>query len=139
VNRPPAGGLRNAGEVRGFWSSAAASDVDNFDIADAAGLASAKGIDMAVSNPCFELWLLLHHEGCYAYLSGYPAVLARLRKHVPTYDKTRLVFADFSTGVTTAIKHAKKLDPTGEEHAKNPSTSVWRLVEEIVGERDGTR
>jgi hypothetical protein len=29
---------------------------------DAVSLAHEKGINLAISNPCFELWLILHHE-----------------------------------------------------------------------------
>jgi hypothetical protein len=29
------------------------------------------------------------------------------------------------------VQRARKLDPTGEEHAQNPSTGVWRLVERM--------
>lgn len=31
-------------------------------------LAKAHGISLAVSNPCFELWLILHHDGQTAFL-----------------------------------------------------------------------
>jgi hypothetical protein len=37
-------------------------DVDEFDVKDAIGLAARNGIRTAVSNPCFELWLLLHFQ-----------------------------------------------------------------------------
>jgi hypothetical protein len=102
-------------------------DVDQFDITAAGHEAARHGIQLAVSNPCFELWLLLHHEGCTAYLDGYPAVVQRLRKHVPTYDKARLRFGAFADGVNAAVKRARSLDP-----GRNPSTDMWRLVERIV-------
>ena len=109
------------------------TDVDDFDMSSATRLAAAERIELAVSNPCFELWLLLHHEDCRAHLSGYSAVLAKLRKHVPDYDKSRLAFSDFSHGVVDAVSRAIRLDPTAAQYAKNPSTSVWRLVEMITG------
>src|SRR3954451_12613066 len=36
-------------------------DVDNFDIGRAAESAQRQGVRLAVSHPCFEFWLLLHH------------------------------------------------------------------------------
>jgi hypothetical protein len=36
---------------------------------EAIRLAEAHGIGLAVSNPCFELWLALHYEDCGAFMS----------------------------------------------------------------------
>jgi hypothetical protein len=52
---------------------------------------------------------------------------------VPGYDKARLVFADYARGVDDAVARAKRLDPDGVGYQRNPSTSVWRLVERIIG------
>lgn len=41
--------------------------------------ARANGIKLAVSNPCFELWLSLHHAQCGAYLSTDNAISLRAR------------------------------------------------------------
>ena len=86
-------------------------------------------IRLAISNPCFELWLLLHHEDCTAHCDDCRAVRARLRKHLPTYDKTRLRFGDFAAGVDQAITRAGKL---GADHTRNPSTGVGRLVDAVL-------
>lgn|SRR5690606_6248533 len=106
-------------------------DVDEFDIAAAATAARADGIGLAVSNPCFELWLLLHHTDCRAYCNGCQEVHRRLRKWVPGYDKARLNFAQFAEGVDDAVRRARDLDPSGTAYEKNPSTSVWRVVDSI--------
>lgn len=107
-------------------------DVDEFDLAEAIGLAREHGINLAVSNPCFELWLLLHHADCRTHCAGYRGVTRHLKRHVPTYDKTRLDYVDYAPGVANAVRRAKDLDPTGSEYRKNPSTSVWRLVELLL-------
>src|SRR5262249_3965619 len=104
-------------------------DVDQFDITAAAHEAARRDIELAVSNPCFELWLLLHYEDCSAYLAGYAAVVQRLRRHVRTYDKANLDFGDFADGLPSAIKRARSLDPE-----RNPSTGMWRLVERLVAQ-----
>ncbi|GLH99201.1 RloB family protein [Phytohabitans aurantiacus] len=103
-------------------------DTDEFDIDAALAEARRRGVSLAVSNPCFELWLLLHHDKCTSHCTGYADVAGRLRKHVPGYDKARLDFADYAAGVDDATARAKAL---GVDHAVNPSTGVWRLVETI--------
>ncbi|HCA88271.1 MAG TPA: hypothetical protein DEQ61_24110, partial [Streptomyces sp.] len=42
-------------------------DVDEFDVAHAIGEAQRLGVEVAVSNPCFELWLILHFRRHTAY------------------------------------------------------------------------
>lgn len=61
-------------------------DVDQFDVAVAAESSAAIGVELAVSNPCFEFWLLLHHKNCAAPLPCCKDVMTRLRKCLPGYD-----------------------------------------------------
>lgn len=108
------------------------TDVDSFEreggkVTAALALAAEAGINLAVSDPCFELWLLLHHEDCTAYCAGREAVERRLRRSVPDYDRAGLRFQDFAGGLDKAIIRAKALDPAG-----NPSTGVWRLVSALM-------
>lgn len=107
-------------------------DVDDFDIAAAVAEAARSRVSLAVSNPCFEVWLLLHHADCRSYCNGYPDVAARLKRYVPAYDKAALRFGDYAAGVEGALKRARELDPTGRDHGRNPSTGVWRLVETLM-------
>lgn len=112
-------------------------DVDHFEraggqITKALRLADRHGIKMAISNPCFELWLLLHRAGCSVHCADCRAVHRILKRDLPAYDKARLKFEDFSAGVPDAVKRARELDPTGRDHAVNPSTGVWALVAMIL-------
>ena len=100
-------------------------DVDDFDIGAATTLAQAEAVELAVSEPCFELWLLLHFADHKAYIANGRAACALLARHVPGYDK-KLDFGQFDEGVEEAIKRAKGLGPG------NPSTDVWRLVELLL-------
>ncbi|MCC8248526.1 RloB family protein [Saccharothrix luteola] len=61
-------------------------DVDNFDIAAAVKEAGTAEVDLAVSNPCFELWLLLHFADHRAHIADYRAARDLLARHVPGYD-----------------------------------------------------
>lgn len=105
-------------------------DVDEFrDIEAAVALAGRQRIGIAVSNPCFELWLLLHFDRHTAHCPSYGALLPMLRRHVPAYDKAGLNFGDYVAFVGDACERARELDPTGRKHALNPSTGVWQVVE----------
>lgn len=114
-------------------------DVDNFDrtltkgkqddLTKAVVAARRAGINLAMSNPCFELWLLLHFAEHTAYLADARATARRLREHVPTYDKDRLDFQHFRDRVDDAVSRAKTLDPGDGHCPANPSTGMWELVE----------
>jgi hypothetical protein len=125
-----------SGEFDEVWC---VTDVDHYEregskVTAALALAAAgePKINVAVSNPCFEFWLLLHHEDCSAHCADCGAVLRRLRNWVPAYDKARLVFRDYAGGVQRAVAQARALDPTGADHVRNPSTGVWRLVTALL-------
>lgn len=107
-------------------------DSDEFDLEPAAALAAKLDVRLAVSNPCFELWLLLHHQDCTAALCDAKAVLRQLRKQVPGYQKNCLRFPDFEAGVMDALRRAECLDPTGCDHRCDPFSGVWKLVRLIV-------
>lgn len=108
-------------------------DVDEFDLLKAVDEARRARVHLAISNPCFEYWLLLHFESCAAPLVCYDDVHRKLRRHVPHYDKTALCFADFAAGVDAAVRRAQdRCASVGTEHERNPSSGVWRLVEQVV-------
>ncbi|WP_218019278.1 RloB family protein [Nocardia niwae] len=105
-------------------------DVDEFDYSEAIRMARTSKIDLAVSNPCFEYWLLLHFENYDAALTSFRDVEKRLKKHLPAYDKSAPRFADYIEGVQEAVRRAKSRSVDGgENYRTNPSTGVWKLVE----------
>ncbi|MDN3353126.1 RloB family protein [Actinomadura sp. DC4] len=105
-------------------------DVDEFrDIDRAADLARRHRVGLAISNPCFELWLLLHFDDRTAYSPSYASLLPLLRTHLPDYDKTDLAFTAYATGIQQACSRARSLEPTGEAPYVNPSTGMWQVVE----------
>ena len=107
-------------------------DRDEFDLEAAVACAADLDVRLAVSNPCFELWLLLHHEDCTAELGDAKSVLRRLARKVPAYQKNELRFADFEKGVHDAVRRAERLDPSGRDHRRDPSSGVWRLVLQMI-------
>jgi hypothetical protein len=108
-------------------------DVDDHPkINDAIGMARDNDIQLAISNPCFELWLLLH-------LRDQPGPQDRssirrlLTKEVGTYGKS-VDFTLYQPGYTTAVKRARSLGSHSPSECKpgpNPSTEVCELTESI--------
>lgn len=108
-------------------------DVDEFDVPAAVAAAKQYDVRLAISNPCFEYWLLLHFELCTAPLTCYDDARRKLVKHVPQYAKSGLCFTDFASGVDDAIERARsRCEVVGTEHTRNPSTGVWALVQKVV-------
>ena len=91
-------------------------------------------VEVAVSNACFELWLLLHfRDNPCARLGKELAQL--LRGFVPGYEKG-VDFARFESGYADAVKRAQRLANAANEAGesfRNPTTGVWRLTEALAG------
>lgn len=105
-------------------------DVDEHrKIPDARQMARDNQIELAISNPCFELWLLLH----FAEPPGQEdrhAIRRRVGDHVAGYDKA-VPFDRFAPGVEAAIRRARRLDRLQESAGTpggNPSTGVHALA-----------
>lgn len=116
-------------------------DVDDHPkLADARQQARDNGIQLAVSNPCFEIWALLHFRDQTAYIQR-QAVRSRLKKHLPDYEK-ELPFAQLKSHYEDAVRRAEKLEERCERDGcpgANPSTGVHRLSERIRAEGRGGR
>jgi len=102
-------------------------------VPDAKQKAAANNIKLAISNPCFELWLLLHFQDQTAYIERHP-VQSACRGHMPGYEKDvpcEQVFPRYRE----AVERAVKLDHWQETRGcagENPSTGVHRLTERIM-------
>ena len=109
-------------------------DIDDHPVEKIAGakdMARDNGVELAVSNPCIELWLYLHFADTGVIHRKKLASL--LKKRVPQYDK-HVQFTDYEPGLTDAIKRAKVLDTHAQnagEPGRNPTTGVYRLIAEI--------
>lgn len=110
-------------------------DVDEFaHLDEALRLAADEGVEVALSNPCFELWLLLHFRDHRAAVTGYAQAKKHLSDHHPNYSKAarEFDFGRYRVGWPEAVERARKLAKKGEEAKMNPSSSMWRLVQQIV-------
>lgn len=100
---------------------------------DACQMARDNQLELAVSNPCFELWLLLHFRN-----NPGPQHRRRmqtmLKKHLPGYDK-HVDFERIASLVAQATERARRLDQEAErigETFPNPTTGFYRLTESIA-------
>jgi hypothetical protein len=127
-NKAPAALVTRAAAMRkeDFYDEAwTVCDVDEFEVSKAVVDGQRQAIEIAWSNPCFEVWLIIHlREGCPPLQNGRDAE-SKLRQLLPSWDKTKLNFADFQPYVRVAIERASKL---GSAPGDNPYTSVGKLV-----------
>ena len=108
-------------------------DVDAHpNLADALQQARANNIGLAVSNPCFELWLLLHFRAQNAHIERAEARTA-CREHMPGYNKLAPIEQLYPL-YEQAIERAKALEKWQrgcDRVGGNPSTGVHHLIERI--------
>lgn len=118
-------------------------DRDSFEIStynQAFELAHKNNIKVAYSNECFEVWYLLHFQ---YFDNEMPRGLVfnkldnlMKKEYGIAYKKNTHNICELLLGKQlTAIKNAKKLESKcsniGIVHHQNPSTSVYKLVEEL--------
>ena len=82
-------------------------------------MADAKGIHIALSNPCFEFWYLLHFQYTTKFFKDYPAVKNALTTYLPDYEKTGDVYSQLSAHTTNALQNAKRVE---QYHLQNGSS-----------------
>lgn len=87
----------------------------------------------ALSNPAFELWLLLHFEDG-KKINNASSCKERLIKHLPDYDKS-IKYSHFNKeNIHKAIKRAIELDkpPCDDWPRRVGVTTVYRLLDKIL-------
>ncbi len=93
------------------------------------------GIELAISNPCFELWLILHFQNQTAWLDNTEA--RKLRRSLDGSQDKGLDAVTYMPLVTEAAQRAAELD---ERHKgndtqfphNNPSSGMHRLISHIA-------
>lgn len=91
------------------------------------------GAILLCSNPCVELWLLLHYTEQRAEISSADCV-GKLSRYIKQYKKGKLSTEDkeyLMQSVSIACKRAKQLKPH-----KNPSSSVYELIGDLEKLKD---
>ena len=112
-------------------------DVDQHpNVPQAVHNAGQNGIEVVVSNPCFELWLVLHSQEQTAHIHRHDAQRLSndlgLTRGKDIHEGARRTLID---AFETAKQRAQELDARHERNGSpprtNPSTDVWRLVDRL--------
>jgi hypothetical protein len=106
-------------------------------VPEALALARQHGVKVAYSNPCFELWGLMHFE-CWSRPGHHHDIQRALKERLPGYcHETNPVFdiGQLVMRYADAVKNAKRalqdrIDQ-GQERG-DPSTNVFELTERLL-------
>lgn len=105
---------------------------------EAVSLCERQGVSIARSNPCFEVWLILHHEDCHAPLTRF-AAQRQLEKLCPEYDRDggktvdcAKLLARLDEAEARAEKHLAARRDDGKPFGAS-STTVHLLTKAIRG------
>ena len=103
--------------------------------------ADANGVMIALSNVCFEVWILLHFQKTLAVYGNYSDLYNRskLKTHITNYDKgIRYSFSEDEirlareNAITLNDSSKEAADPSwNSPHQWNPFTDVYKLLDAI--------
>ncbi len=126
------------GRGTGFDEYWCVLDVDEHPRLDQAlSLADDNAINVALSNPCFELWFVLHEEDQTAFV--HRDAIQRRGRALFGFDKrpSQDALEKLHTAFPNAARRAALLDEmhflNGSAVGSNPSTKISLLIESIVG------
>lgn len=108
---------------------------ENSSFARAVSLARTNNINLAISNPSFEFWFLLHFEKTDRPFSNADEIIEYLKNYIPEYDKGKSVFNELENKTIVAISNVSNIRNNSLDNWKNfpnPSTGVDILVTEIL-------
>jgi hypothetical protein len=108
-------------------------DIDDHpNVERAKELARKGGISLAISNPCFELWALLHFVDWRRHIER-GRLRQELQRYLPEYGK-ELNFEAMNSSYDVAVRRAHTLQEdaiAAEAPGRNPTTYVFLLTEVI--------
>ncbi|MEG4577503.1 RloB family protein [Microcoleus sp. N3A4] len=112
------------------------SDVDRWGdkkLSDVCSQARQRGYNLAISNPCFEVWLTLHFEDINTQDRTCDNFKARLRKILGSYNGSNLDISAYKPNTKYAVNRAKNLHPSSQQKwPPTLGTHVYRLVEILL-------
>jgi hypothetical protein len=104
---------------------------DNTHFYDAIILAKKNNLQLAISNPSFEYWYLVHFERTNSPFSSAAKLIKRLKVHIPNYDKNQILFPILKDKTNDALNNvsilSKQSDVSWDEFP-NPSTGVHNII-----------
>ena len=116
-----------------YWCMFDRDEHDDFDPAVRA--AAANDIKIAYSNPCIELWFILHFRDQTAWIHRHDAQDASEQLLLCKKRLTWQALESLDGSLDDAKHRALQLDNwhsgNGSPQRSNPSSSVWELIERI--------
>lgn len=97
-------------------------------------VARESGYGLAISNPCFELWLLLHFQAAPPAGADCAAVIECLRPHVGGHNKARVNLGLYTPArMAEAVARASALGGGLDTRwPAPPGTHVFKVVERLL-------
>ncbi|NNN21700.1 MAG: RloB domain-containing protein [Acidimicrobiales bacterium] len=109
------------------------------DLNDSGERARQAGIKVAISNPCFELWLILHFQDHYGFLLS--ADVISLRRQLDGLTGKGLDPSIYMPSILNAVNRASELNShhlqndTAFPH-NNPSSGMYQLLRSVLEAAD---
>ncbi len=122
------------------YQAADAIGKKNAALSEARKKAEKESFALIISNPCFELWYLLHLRYTTAHFPDYDAVKKALEQAgIADYEKHNDLYDQLASKTLDAIRNAKRLEAHQVENGfvlplgidANPFTEVYKLVEKL--------
>ena len=123
------------------YQTADAVNKKNAALSEARKKAGKESFELILSNPCFELWYLLHLRYTTAHLPDYDAVRRALEHAgITNYEKHNDLYEQLVSHTSKAIDRSKCLESFHTDNGStlplgidaNPFTEVYKLVEKLV-------
>lgn len=107
---------------------------NNTSFNDAVNQADSNQFSLAISNPAFEFWYVLHFEDTSRPFADGRELKKYLEKFIPGYCESSPVFCKIKENTFLAIKRAKKTNQNRsvDRRFPNPSSGVYEIVEELI-------
>lgn len=112
------------------------------EIDEAIRLTQRSHVEVVLSNPCFEVWYILHFKYSSGSFNSNDEVIKALRKYIPWYEKNKDVFPELHSNTQKAVLNARRLEQYHKDNdnrrgiARNPGTEVYRIVEKLEPEME---
>ncbi len=103
----------------------------------AIALAKSQKINLAIKNPCFELWYLIHFQDHFAQINR-DSLINLLRKHIADYDKSMCLDTNplkllTEQAIQRADKIAKQIERNELDKHSNPCCSgLSKLISSLL-------
>lgn len=92
-----------------------------------------KNYFLAISNPCFEVWLYLHLGSISTNFTECKELKKMLRQKIGSYNPSNLNLDIYKPNILIAIRRAKDISPDdGSRWPASIGTHVYKIVEKII-------